>query len=361
MPLFWTPQHEAPPDSGRFAQRSRLVRFVGVSVAVHVLAVVATPWLSAMMPARGEPAIIRTVDFVVPDTPPARQTPKPGAPLGDRDERAGRPPVRATREGGRPGAPRTPAPAPKKAPAAVAKTEAPAPPPREAPKPELPAAPPRVVAKAETPRPAPAPVPAATPAEDPRLAAATPKALGNMTARNRGPVAIGAPSGVGGSPGASPSPGAIASVPPAVAGGGAAGTAPVAPVALPPGLTGLGGSGSGSGAGGRGGSGGGDGTGQADMRDPDFSEYFRLIEKRVRSAWKFPDSLGGTTQTVKIGFALGPEGSLRDVRVVSSSSGTLNDSALAAMKRAAPFPPLPSKFRMLAGQPLVMSFTVTIQ
>jgi TonB family protein len=105
---------------------------------------------------------------------------------------------------------------------------------------------------------------------------------------------------------------------------------------------------------------GGGGTG-VDAGDPDFSEYFRLIEKRVRAAWKFPESLGGTTQTVKIGFALAPEGSLRDARVVSSSSSTLNDSALSAMRRAAPFPPLPAKFRGLAGQPLVMSFTVTIR
>jgi TonB family protein len=81
----------------------------------------------------------------------------------------------------------------------------------------------------------------------------------------------------------------------------------------------------------------------------------------VRAAWTFPESLGGTTQTVKIGFALAPEGSLRDARVVSSSSATLNESALSAMRRASPFPPLPAKFRALAGQPLVLSFTVTIR
>jgi TonB family protein len=98
-----------------------------------------------------------------------------------------------------------------------------------------------------------------------------------------------------------------------------------------------------------------------DPGDPDFSEYFRLIERRVRAAWKFPESLGGTTQTVKIGFALAPEGSLRDARVVGSSSPTLNESALSAIQRAAPFPPLPAKFRALAGQPLVLSFTVTIR
>jgi TonB family protein len=143
-------------------------------------------------------------------------------------------------------------------------------------------------------------------------------------------------------------------------------------VALPPALVhggGAGGAGTGSGgaagagtgvATGPGTSGGAGGTG-IDPGDPDFSEYFRLIERRVRAAWRFPEGLGGTTQTVKIGFALAPEGSLRDARVVSSSSATLNESALSAMKRAAPFPPLPHKFRALAGQPLVMSFTIIIR
>jgi TonB family protein len=383
MELFWTPQDEAPPDSGRFAQRSRLVRFAGLSIALHVAAVVVAPWLAGLLPAREEPVITRVVDFVIPDTPPLpAQTPRPDAPVGDRDERAGAPAIRPGREGGRPAA--KPAAPGKETPPAVAKAEPPVR--REAPRREAPAAPPRVVAKAEAPRPAPAPVPAATapeptpppvstaspagdlpapaaPAEDPRLAAATPKSLGNATARPRGPAAVGAPSTVGGaSPGASPPATAVASLPSVVTVPGGSGTAPVAPVALPPGLAGgAGGGGGGKGAGGRGGSGGGDGTGTVDMRDPDFSEYFRLIEKRVRAAWTFPESLGGTTQTVKIGFALGPEGSVREVRVMSSSSGTLNDSALAAMKKASPFPPLPSKFRMLAGQPLVMSFTVTIQ
>ena len=377
MQLFWTPQDEAPPDSGRFAQRSRLVRFAGLSVAAHVVAVVAAPWLASLMPPRAEPVVIRTVDFVVPDTPPAK-IPKPEAPIGDRDDRAGSPPVRVARDPGRPAA--KPAPVARtEPPKAIAKAATPAPAP--APKPELPPAPPRTVAKADTTRPAPtaaaAPTPPvstaspagdlptpAAPAEDPRLVAATPKSLGDSTARHRGPASVGVPSSAGSSaPRASPAGTLTAAVPGVVTDAGGAATAPVAPVALPPGLVGIGGSGggTGSGAGGRAGAGGGDGTGPVDMRDPDFSEYFRLIEKRVRSAWKFPDSLGGTTQTVKIGFALGPEGSLRDVRVVSSSSGTLNDSALAAMKKAAPFPPLPAKFRTLAGQPLVMSFTVTIQ
>jgi TonB family protein len=162
---------------------------------------------------------------------------------------------------------------------------------------------------------------------------------------------------------------------PAAVAGTDGGEGPRATVALPPSLVhGRGAGGAGTGSGGATGAGTGVGTGPGtsggaggaggagiDPGDPDFSEYFRLIERRVRAAWRFPESLGGTTQTVKIGFALAPEGSLRDARVVSSSSATLNESALSAMKRAAPFPPLPPKFRALAGQPLVMSFTIIIR
>jgi TonB family protein len=103
------------------------------------------------------------------------------------------------------------------------------------------------------------------------------------------------------------------------------------------------------------------GTGLIDTRDPDFSEYFRVIEARVRTAWKYPENLGGTTQTVKLEFSLRLDGAVDGVRVVSSTSGVMNESALTAMRKAAPFPPLPAKFRSLVGQPIVMSFTVTIK
>ena len=105
----------------------------------------------------------------------------------------------------------------------------------------------------------------------------------------------------------------------------------------------------------------GPGSGAIDTGDPDFSEYFRIIERRVRAAWKYPENLGGTTQTVKLGFSLRLDGAVDDVRVVNSTSGVMNESALAAVRQAAPFPPLPAKFRSLVGQPLVMSFTVTIK
>jgi TonB family protein len=98
-----------------------------------------------------------------------------------------------------------------------------------------------------------------------------------------------------------------------------------------------------------------------DAGDPDFTEYFRTIERQVRAVWQFPPELQGTTQTVKLGFALRLDGTLEEARVLSSTSAVLDESAQSAMRRATPFPPLPLKFRALAGQPLVMSFTVTVR
>jgi TonB family protein len=151
------------------------------------------------------------------------------------------------------------------------------------------------------------------------------------------------------------------------AGGG--GDGPRATVAIPRELAGAGtsgGSGTGTGAGpgagaGRTGLGAGSRGAGVDAGDPDFTEYFRAIERRVRAAWQFPRELQGTTQTVKLGFALRLDGTLEAVRVLASTSDALNASAQSAMQRATPFPPLPMKFRALAGQPLVMSFTVTVQ
>jgi TonB family protein len=325
MQFYWSPETEQRVADTPLTVRTRLARFFTLSTAAHVAGAAAATWLSiSLLPPRpAEELLVRTIDFV---EPPAR----PAAPGGNRREPTGGSGAPVVRAAARPSAPpRAPAPA------------APAPPPAPSP------------AASDT---GDLPAPTASP-EEARLAAATPRAVGGGTAR--GPATVSAP----------PRDSSPSAAPAGLASAGS-GDGPQATVALPPGLVrgnGAGGAGTGSGigtgnasGGGAGASGAGGGTG-LDLGDPDFSEYFRLIERRVRAAWKFPESLGGTTQTVKIRFALGAEGSLREARVVSSSTGTLNDSALSAMQRAAPFPPLPTKFRALAGQPLVMSFTVTIR
>jgi TonB family protein len=359
MQFYWTPQAEHVAADAPLTPRTRLGRWLTLSTATHVGAAAVVAWLSiSLIPPRpDERLLVRTIDFVEPA--PAR----PAASGGRTREPAAGPPAAA--------APR-PSPAPRATPAAR-----PSAPPREARAPAAapvaptPPAAPTSPPAAAPPAPASAPEPVRTSevgdipapsAEDARLAAATPKAVGGAAPRGPAPISVSGRESA-----------AAPSAAPAVVAGIESGDAPRATVSLPPGLVqGAGGGGGPSGTGaqsagagaGRGGSGaavGGAGGTGVDPGDPDFSEYFRLIERRVRATWTFPESLGGTTQTVKIGFALAPEGSLRDARVISSSSPTLNESALSAMRRAAPFPPLPAKFRALAGQPLVLSFTVTIR
>jgi TonB family protein len=356
MQIYWTPEPEGARDTSAWVPRTRLGRFLGVSAAVHVVGAVAAAWFSlSLLPPPDDGLVVRTIDFV---EAPAASAPPRGTPKAT-DGAAGGPTVPGPARARGAAAPRAAPPAKRSEPAAA---KAPAAPKAAPAAPQAPASVPTSAGDLPVPAAPPAPSP-----EEQRIASAMPKSVGSGATVSRGPSPVQVPSRESSS-------GAIASATAGVEGG----VGPVATVAIPGDVVratagagsgtgpGAGGSGVGSGSGGAGTADGvaggrGGGTGPVDMRDPDFSEYFRLIERRVRESWKFPESLGGTTQTVKIGFALAAEGSLRDVKVVSSSSGSLNDSALAAMKRAAPFPPLPEKFRKLAGQPLVMSFTVVIR
>jgi protein TonB len=120
------------------------------------------------------------------------------------------------------------------------------------------------------------------------------------------------------------------------------------------------GTGAGGGIGAGRGRGRGDGTGSVDMGDPDFSEYFQAIKDAVYAAWRYPPGVSGTHR-LSLSFALGRDGVLQAVRVLSSSHAALNDSAVAAMRRASPFAPMPEQVRRLAGEPLTLVFTVTVR
>lgn len=97
-----------------------------------------------------------------------------------------------------------------------------------------------------------------------------------------------------------------------------------------------------------------------DTSDPDFTEYFELIKRRVYAAWRYPKGVRGV-QKVSLRFHLDRAGASRGVQVVRSTNSQLNASAVEAMHRASPFPPIPEKFRALVGQPLTLIFTVTVQ
>lgn len=97
-----------------------------------------------------------------------------------------------------------------------------------------------------------------------------------------------------------------------------------------------------------------------DTSDPDFTEYFELIKRRVYAAWRYPQGVHGVHK-VSVRFTLDRTGVGHRVQVVRSTNPALNASTARAMNRASPFPPIPEKFRALVGQPLTLIFTVTIQ
>ena len=93
------------------------------------------------------------------------------------------------------------------------------------------------------------------------------------------------------------------------------------------------------------------------LSSPDFAPYLEMIKKRVQSVWAYPDGMSGK-QRVDLSFVLDQGGQLVRVEVLGSTNSELDESALQAVKRASPFPPIPQSLTELAGWPLRIRFTV---
>jgi TonB family protein len=119
--------------------------------------------------------------------------------------------------------------------------------------------------------------------------------------------------------------------------------------------------GSGTRGGGTGaGSGGGSNSGLKGTSGRDYNQYLKLIEKRVFSVWRYPDSVTGV-QKVSVRFTLDRAGKLTEAEVLDSTDSRINSSAIEAMKKASPFPPIPEGLKDLAGEPLIIRFTLAIR
>jgi TonB family protein len=119
--------------------------------------------------------------------------------------------------------------------------------------------------------------------------------------------------------------------------------------------TGLAGGGTGSG------SGGGSFSGLRGASNADFNRYLEQLEKRVKSVWRFPEDVAGV-QEVAVRFSLDRAGKLIQAQVLDSSDARLNHSAVEAMRRASPFPPIPENLaKELANEPLIVRFKVSIR
>ena len=96
-----------------------------------------------------------------------------------------------------------------------------------------------------------------------------------------------------------------------------------------------------------GGSGYGIGSGTGSMgklEDLQYLLYFRTIQQRVKDAWTFPG--GANDLSADVEFSIGADGALNGVKIAKSSGDAAFDqSVLRAIRRAAPFPPPPDRYR----------------
>jgi protein TonB len=85
------------------------------------------------------------------------------------------------------------------------------------------------------------------------------------------------------------------------------------------------------------------------QQDPQFLLYYQTVQDRIKKAWNYVGGSGDLTTSVT--FAIGADGSLTGVRLTQSSRDpAFDDSVIRAIRRAAPFPPPPEKYRPEFGE-----------
>jgi TonB family protein len=94
------------------------------------------------------------------------------------------------------------------------------------------------------------------------------------------------------------------------------------------------------------------GTGKGSMgiqQDPQFLLYYQTVQDRIKKAWNYVGGSGDLTTSVT--FAIGADGNLTGVKLTQTSRDpAFDDSVIRAIRRAAPFPPPPEKYRPEFGQ-----------
>ncbi len=89
----------------------------------------------------------------------------------------------------------------------------------------------------------------------------------------------------------------------------------------------------------------GSGTGSmGKLEDLQYLLYFRTVQQRVKDAWTFP---GGSNElSADVEFSISADGTLNSVKIAKSSGDlAFDESVLRAIRRAAPFPPPPDRYR----------------
>lgn len=76
-----------------------------------------------------------------------------------------------------------------------------------------------------------------------------------------------------------------------------------------------------------------------------YPAYYSLIRDRVQSRWIYPEEFKETRILVTVSIKIGKDGGLMETKLEGSSGNELFDeSLLSAVKKSAPFPPLPHGF-----------------
>jgi len=80
------------------------------------------------------------------------------------------------------------------------------------------------------------------------------------------------------------------------------------------------------------------------LKDRDFLLYYKAVQDQIKKAWTFTG--GSNDLTASVNFAIGPDGTLLGLKIgTSSNDSAFDDSVIRAIRRAAPFPAPPEKFR----------------
>jgi TonB family protein len=82
-----------------------------------------------------------------------------------------------------------------------------------------------------------------------------------------------------------------------------------------------------------------------EVTDLQYLLYFRTVQQKVKDSWTFPG--GSNDLSADVEFSIGADGTLNGVKIAKSSGdAAFDDSVMRAIKRAAPFPPPPDRYRL---------------
>jgi hypothetical protein len=106
---------------------------------------------------------------------------------------------------------------------------------------------------------------------------------------------------------------------------------------------------------------GGNGSGGGDISDclsrPEVLQYQEQVKQRMYARWALPGEVP-VNQKVQLRFALDASGSVMKTELVSANNAALGQSAVDALRSAAPFASMPERVRCLARRTLIGTFSV---